>query len=174
MNTLKKLAFAACVVAAGFSTSANASLLGDTIYASGTTLGPASAVIGSGIEFSGISNYIKFDFGADTLTLTSTANVSWSDFFATYLFSGFDEKITGFNIASNKGFYGNVLTNFSFTPNSISVNMAGGRADSTGRLVFNITTASAAVPEPTTVALFGLGLLGFAASRRKSAKIKNA
>jgi hypothetical protein len=32
----------------------------------------------------------------------------------------------------------------------------------------------AAVPEPTTVALFGLGLLGFAASRRKSANSKNA
>lgn len=29
---------------------------------------------------------------------------------------------------------------------------------------------AAAVPEPTTIALFGLGLLGFAASRRKSAK----
>lgn len=33
---------------------------------------------------------------------------------------------------------------------------------------------SAAVPEPATIALLGLGLLSFAASRRKSAKSKNA
>ena len=34
-------------------------------------------------------------------------------------------------------------------------------------------TVSSEVPEPTTIALLGLGLLGFAASRRKSANSKN-
>lgn len=38
---------------------------------------------------------------------------------------------------------------------------------------FSIAPASA-VPEPTTVALLGLGLFGFVASRRKSANSKNA
>jgi hypothetical protein len=36
------------------------------------------------------------------------------------------------------------------------------------------TVTTAAVPEPGSIALVGLGLFGFAASRRKSAKSKNA
>ena len=45
-------------------------------------------------------------------------------------------------------------------------------------LIYNLSTGAPnppfVIPEPTTVALLGLGLLGFAASRRKSAKSNNA
>jgi len=65
----------------------------------------------------------------------------------------------------NLGFaaFTNTSTQIALTNNGFTINQGGGALN-----------FSSAVPEPTTVALLGLGLLGVAASRRKSAKNKNA
>jgi hypothetical protein len=49
-----------------------------------------------------------------------------------------------------------------------------GRNDPTWQTLDDVSVNAATVPEPATTALVGLGLLGFTASRRKSANSKNA
>jgi hypothetical protein len=178
MNTIKKMLLAIGFAASlGATTGAHASLIGDSIIATGYLLSPTTATIGAGNEFS-ISNLVFFDFGASTLTITtpnSNQGVSWGDI-GSYVFSGFDSTITNVTVASNMGFGTDLTNDFSFTAHSITLDFDGGSTQNkNSQLVFNIaTTPAAVVPEPTTVALVGLGLLGFAASRRKSANSKNA
>ena len=202
MNQLKKIVLATIVAAAGIATSAQAgtvtghpaSLLGDTITMS---MGSSSAqeIIDAETEFAVPAtvltskqvcifrtcwNYpvfqandhgLVFDFGANTLTITTPNGLSsWGDL-GPITFSGFDAILTKVSLASIQGFGLDFITDVKFNEHSISFDLDGGFSAGAGaKLVYNIT----AVPEPTTVALLGLGLVGFAASRRKSAKTKNA
>lgn len=195
MSHFKKIILAAVVAAAGICSSAQASLIGNTITATGAGLHPTTATIGSTKEFA-ISattdpwwdwnptyrDYIVFDFGASTLTITTPIQgFSWGDW-GKYVFSGFTDTITGVTSASEQNFgtsgKNDFVNDLAFTAHSITFDLDGGSSQNkNSTLVFNIATTPAggggnSVPEPTTVALLGLGLLGFAASRRKSAKSK--
>lgn len=169
-TTIKSIATSLLFVgAAAVSTFANATLVGDTISANGNSLGPASATIGSGVEFKGISSFLDFDFGANTLTVSSTRGLlGWSGF-GTYTFSGFDDVITSLSLASNSGFTASGSTalftsNFGFTDHAMTFNFNSGGVSNGAVAVFNINRS--AVPEPETLGLFGVALLALAVSRR--------
>lgn len=141
-------------------TPAQAGLVGHTISATGNTLSPSTAVVGSDVEFSGIFGRLNFDFSDSHLTITSTSSIGWGNF-GNYIFSDFDEDITDVFIFSNEGFTGGIVDNFSFDATSISLDMNAGHS---GRsLIFQINTA---VPEPSSLVFLFLGLMGIGLVRK--------
>ena len=144
------------------------------------TISNSTPITGNGImlsptgvddQFTGINGYLKFQFDDNTLTISNAGftNQVWWYNFGTYVFSGFDH-ITNVSLASNNKFDGTFLNNIRFDDDSIRFNMNYGHYGYSSfddqKVVFNITSA-APVPEPTTILLFGVGvMLGVGIYRR--------
>lgn len=150
-----------------------------SVFNNGTNF-VASLFAGLGVNvYTTLSQTLHLDAGD---VLTGNAQFLAHDYFP-YNDDAF-VSIDGANLFSSSvasvGDYGtSPLTGISFTASTSGdyVLTAGvaNRQDNGYSSELQVSSfAVASVPEPTTVALLGLGLLGFAATRRKSANSKNA
>jgi hypothetical protein len=156
------------VVILGLAFNAQANMIGDTITGSGSSLQPATAIIGTGIEFDAHSGSMQFDFAENLLTVSVSNLFAWGGY-GDYIFSEFDDVITSVSLVSNTFLSG--FTNFSFDDHSITLDADSGERDleiPTAIATFAIETRTN-VPEPSTLILMGLGIIGVGAARMRKA-----
>lgn len=166
------------------SSSANAalSLIGDEITVSGL-YAPAPAVISDEVEFAVASPefpddiFFSVNFSESSFeVIVEPPNTGFMGM-GTYTFTGFKTEILDVQLGRNDGFRTNepFLHNFSFTSDSISLDMSRGMlADITtpnkaiATFIISLGTSnSSPTPVPGTGLLFASGLLGLAAATRR-------
>lgn len=149
------------VTVTGGTTATNCIGNSDNLYGFNTTLDGANfrCVLGESVTFT-------FTKAIDAFGLYITGLQSSLALNQTLTFTdGSSQSISPASISSGGAFLG--FTDFGKSISSVTYN-AGNDVLALDDIRFHV----AEVPEPTTVALLGLGLLGFAASRRKTANSK--
>jgi hypothetical protein len=161
------LVFALCFVSTAQATFIGQTVTYDLLYPGidGTVYGTDSALITDGSVLGPIymGDYGIATFGADSIVFSAEADAVWVDDLY-YHISGLDLGIIGVLFdaaASSVGAQGMI----SFNADNIWINMGGVTEDDSSS--FAIDVAFEQVPEPSIIALFGLGLVGIGFARRR-------
>jgi len=188
MGTLAKVISA--IVLAAVASSAHATLIGDTV--GGAISGPigiswpnSTAVVGVGVEFErGTIVDATADFSGDTLTLTYFNNSTFPNITfgaGTFTFTDLDWAdpavfITGLTELANNFPHlpaaGSIVASTGVDSIVIDVPLTNTNPNDLFQVTYRIETqrGDASVPEPTIIALMGLGLAGIGYQRRKQNK----
>ena len=196
MTMSKKIAFgfAAGLLALGFTGAAQASLLGQTVTCSADSLfghscaSPTAIVADGGtpeflIQSSSGRGLFAIDVSGDSVLMTAVISVStggpnfvtlgdliWANDpsamitgITNFVVSGVVPQVIGFGD-------GLVESDVSFAANSVTIDYTSTDWGDGAFVSFDLVTTHSVLPEPGTLALFGLGLagLGLAARRRRT------
>ena len=167
----------------GNASSAGATLIGDevscyiTAVATLTCDDPSEVVNGSPeflLEDGGEIAVFEVDIGASTVTLSYLLNPNFTVGTVTLELTSLDwvglvGEIFGFSIV-NEGIMDLEMADITTGPHSLTLEMTGWKFTNNDFLVITLLTRHEEVPEPTTLALFGIGLagLGFMTRRRRN------